>query len=257
MRTHLMVHRLGGSTVEQRDDVLVVRTPHNPSYYWGNFILAPRAPGAGDAARWLHLFTDEFPDAKHVAIGVDGTAGELGEATVWREAGLDVEVDSVLTADDVSAPARRDDGATFAALSPDDDAAWAQLVDVRLALDEAADDAHRVFVERRIAESRAHIADGHGVFVAASVDGVVRASLGIVTDGSGLGRYQTVETHPDFRRRGFAATLLQLAADVARRDFGVRRFVIVADPDYVAIDLYRRAGFIDAEREVKWERAPE
>jgi ribosomal protein S18 acetylase RimI-like enzyme len=111
------------------------------------------------------------------------------------------------------------------------------------------------FVARRVAESRQHIAAGHGIYVAALADGVVRAGLGIVTDGSGLGRYQTVETHPDFRRRGLAGALLQLAADTARRDLGVHRFVIVADPDYVAIELYRRAGFSDAEREVKWQRA--
>jgi ribosomal protein S18 acetylase RimI-like enzyme len=78
----------------------------------------------------------------------------------------------------------------------------------------------------------------------------------LVTDGRGLGRYQSVETHPDYRRRGLSAGVLHLAAEVGRTELGVERLVIVADPSYVAIDLYRALGFLDAERQVQWQRAP-
>lgn len=39
--------------------------------------------------------------------------------------------------------------------------------------------------------------------------------------------------------------------------FDGRRLVIVADPDGPAINLYRSLGFVDTERQMKLERAPE
>ena len=47
-RTDLALLQLGGSEVSDRGDHLVVRTPHNPAYWWGNFLLMaePPAPGA-------------------------------------------------------------------------------------------------------------------------------------------------------------------------------------------------------------------
>ena len=39
LRTDLVLLRLGGSVVEHHDDHVVVRTPDNPTYWWGNFLL--------------------------------------------------------------------------------------------------------------------------------------------------------------------------------------------------------------------------
>ena len=43
------------SVVERRDGYLVVRSPDNPTHYWGNLLLFDRAPVAGDGARWEEL----------------------------------------------------------------------------------------------------------------------------------------------------------------------------------------------------------
>jgi ribosomal protein S18 acetylase RimI-like enzyme len=91
--------------------------------------------------------------------------------------------------------------------------------------------------------------------VAAFVDGVARAGLGVFA-ADGLARYQSVETHPEFRRRGLASALLVEAARLVSSQQRVDRFVIVADPSYVAIDIYRRLGFTDAEQQVQWLRPP-
>jgi ribosomal protein S18 acetylase RimI-like enzyme len=242
-----------GGTVEARDFGLVVRTAANPTFYWGNYLLLPAPPQRGEPTEWLEHFAAEFPDAEHVSIGVDGTDGDLGAADDMRALGLAEDVSIVLTAPGVAPIGEI--GADVELRPPATDEEWAQTVEFRIAVDEDDTSAHREFVVRRAAEFRALMMAGHGVYVAAFVDGVARAGLGLFA-GDGLARYQSVETHPDFRRRGLASALLIEAARLVTARHQVDRLVIVADPSYVAIDIYRRVGFRDAERQVQWLRAP-
>ena len=43
-RTDLALLEIGGSDVEDHGSHIAVRTPHNPTYWWGNFLLFPAAP---------------------------------------------------------------------------------------------------------------------------------------------------------------------------------------------------------------------
>ena len=250
-RTDLMLRRLARASVVDRGDHLVIRTTDNPGFYWGNFLLIDPPP-AGTSSRWLDEFAREFPEAEHVAIGVDGVDGDTGDVSELLAAGLEIEPNVVLTAHALR-PSGRPVEAEVRPLRSDSD--WQQMVAVRLAVDEDDSQAHREFVERKATEARRLATQGHGVYVGAFVDGVVRASLGIVTDGSGLARYQAVETHPEHRRRGLAGAMLVAAADAALTRLGAQTLVIVADPDYVAIDLYRSLGFSDTERQMQLQRA--
>jgi len=53
-RTDLVVRRLAGSQLVEAGDHLVVRTPANPSFYWGNFILVGGGCDPGDHNRWCN-----------------------------------------------------------------------------------------------------------------------------------------------------------------------------------------------------------
>ena len=64
-----------------------------------------------------------------------------------------------------------------------------------------------------------------------------------------------VETHPDSRGRGLASALLHRAGGAAL-EAGAETLVIVADPEYHAIGLYRSAGFDDRETKVELTRRP-
>jgi GNAT superfamily N-acetyltransferase len=90
----------------------------------------------------------------------------------------------------------------------------------------------------------------------AFVEGRLRASLGLVSDGRGLVRYQEVQTRPDFRRRGLARALVATAGRYGLHELGARRLVIVADPGCHAIKLYRSLGFADAGAQVELLRPP-
>ena len=67
--TDLEVARRSGARIAARDDCTVVKTPDNPSYYWGNYIVVPAQARPGAAQE---IFAREFPQPKHQAIGLLG-----------------------------------------------------------------------------------------------------------------------------------------------------------------------------------------
>jgi ribosomal protein S18 acetylase RimI-like enzyme len=246
--TDLMIRRLAGSEIADRGDYLVVRTPRNPTFYWGNFVLvSPEVP----AEEWLGLFAREFTGAGHVAIGVDGTDGASPGSPPLLESGFELEVSTVLVlagppgdAPAVDHPCRP--------LRGDDD--WAQAAGLRRALGQEQGrltEGYRVFLDRRVAEARELDRAGHAVHLGAFVDGRLRSCLGLMSDGGGTARYQTVETHPAFRHRGLAGALVEAAGRHGLTNLGASRLVIVADPDGPAVNLYRSLGFRDAEHQVQ------
>jgi len=256
-KTDLALRRLGGSEIADRDEYIVVRTPANPDYRWGNFVLLPGPVRARDAERLMEIFAAEFPDVEHQAFGVDGTAGRVGDHDTVKDLGLDIEINAVLTAHRLHEPARLGaSGAVVRRLLADED--WEQAVALRLAVYELAwKPGQREFTARQFGEVRGCCERGDGAWFGAFVDGRVVASLGLLRAWSGTARYQNVETHADHRRQGFASRLLYESSVWARDALGVDTVVIVADPAYHAIDVYRSLGFEEIERQVQLERPPD
>ena len=48
-RTYVALRVLEGGQVTDRGDYLVVRSPGNPDFWWGNFILMAALPEVGSA----------------------------------------------------------------------------------------------------------------------------------------------------------------------------------------------------------------
>ena len=91
-RTDLALLTDSGSVVEDRGTHLVVRSPDNPSYFWGNFLLLAQPPVPGGEKEVVGAFHTEFPLADHVSIGID-TADLTDEArAAFEAAGLTVDV---------------------------------------------------------------------------------------------------------------------------------------------------------------------
>jgi len=253
--TDIGIRRLGNAHVEDCGDYIVVETPSNPDYWWGNFILLPGPPGPGDAARLRQLFTSQFPSAAHLALGVDGVDGDAGDAETLSELGVEVEINHVLSAGQLREPDPPAGGAVVRRLRDDDD--WAQAVEVRLEVyEEAENDEQRAFIERQLAESRDICERGEGGWFGAFADGQLVSSLGVIRAVPDVGRYQTVETLDAYRRRGLAGRLLFEASRWAANALGVRRLVICADPEYHALRLYEALGFEVVERQVQLQRQP-
>lgn len=256
-QTDLTLLRVGGSTVEDLGDHLVVRTPNNPSFWWGNFLLLSDPATARDADRWLHLFAEAFPGAQHVAIGVDGTRGQPGDLAAYTNRGCRVEALTVMTATSVHPPPRPNTAATYRRLRTDAD--WAQSVGLRLACDEVEKEYgenHHEFVRRRTSTNRALCEAGHGDWWGAFLDGSLVSQLGLLATGARLARFQSVETSPAHRGSGLAGTLVHHASVRGFAELGARTLVMVADPGYLAIRVYRSVGFVDGETQLQAERRP-
>lgn len=255
-RTDLALLKLGGSVIEDRGDHLVVRSPHNPTHWWGNFLLLNRAPPRDDAGIWLNRFADAFPAATHVALGFDGTNGTVDQLAVFGELGLRPEAQAVMTATAVHEPARRHPTAVLRALRSDRD--WAQSAELRIRCDagEYHPDDHPAFVHAKVATNRRLVRAGHGDWFGAFIDDVLVAQLGLFTASPGLARFQMVETHPDFRRHGLAGSLVHHASRFGFDILRAKTLVMVADPDYFAIDLYRSVGFQETQSQLQVERPP-
>jgi ribosomal protein S18 acetylase RimI-like enzyme len=252
--TGLEILLLQGSTVERRPGYRVVRTPANPTYHWGNFLLVDGAPEPGSLAGWVSTFRAEHPTAAHVAIAIDDPEPRLDPAEA-EELGLAVEHDQTLTASRLS-PVEPVAGVDLRAVDPGSDAPWAALVEMELLDFEGGDVAgHRVFLERRYAGHRALSAAGHGSWYAAWVGERPVSTLGLFRLPSGRARYQQVMTDPAYRQRGIAGALLRFAGHDQQAQ-GAGELVIVADPEGPAIGLYRRAGFVDVAPEWALYAAP-
>lgn len=253
-RTDVMIRILEGSQVEDRGDFLVIHSPANPTYWWGNFLLLAEPPGPGEARRWVTAFAREFPTAQHVALGIDVT--EIGAIDIGELVAEDLRLErsAVLTAQELVEPPQPNRTAAYRQLTGDDD--WRRAAELRAIVNQDEPGGDPEFVQARVSAERSVTEAGHGAWFGAFVGGELVAQLGLATDGSGAARYQNVETHPDWRRRGLAGTLVWHAGRHGLDAFGASTLVIVADPHGAAIQVYRSVGFADAETQIGFERQP-
>ena len=252
-RTDLMLLRLQGSVVEDGRDHLVVRTPANPGFHWGNFVLAGQSWVDRPLADLVAVFHAEHPAAHHVAIGVDGVDGRVWGHDELGECGLEVDRSVVMTATEVREPLHPNTDAVCRMLSSDAD--WAAAVDLHAVEHHEFEPAeYRDFVRRRMTARREQQKAGLGGWFGAFVESEMLCGLGLFTDGSGLGRFQGVDTLASARRLGLASTLVHHASMVGQRDFAIRDLVMVADPDHGAIRIYRSLGFADSEIQIGLDR---
>lgn len=212
-------------------------------------MLLPGAVGAGQLGGWLEVFSRTFPDAKHVALGIDSVDGVAGDEGELAAAGFRVERSTVMTARSVVPPARPNAASAYRFLSSDDD--WEQLVGLTLAANPMEMDGYEDFVRRREAAHRAVVEAGHGQWFGAFDGDRLQASLGLLTDGSGVARFQDVQTRPDDRGQGIASTLVHTASTYGFTDLKAETLVMVADPEYLAIRIYRALGFDGTETQVQ------
>ncbi|HEX3802366.1 MAG TPA: GNAT family N-acetyltransferase [Solirubrobacteraceae bacterium] len=242
--------------LDRRDGYWAVRSPDNPKFWWGNFLLFDDPPAAGDGERWEALFRAEFgarADVTHRSFAwdrVDGEAGDAERELVAR--GYELEWTSGLVAkpDQIVLHPRANEEVVVQALDADgDQRLWDGVIELQQA--QAPDgyersDYHRTFLKRRQDGLRELFHQDRGAWYVALLDDVPVASLGIVVTGA-RARFQAVDTLETHRRKGIATRLVAEAAAHAASEHSIDHFVIAADPDYHAIGIYEGLGFGRAE----------
>jgi ribosomal protein S18 acetylase RimI-like enzyme len=253
-RTDLALLQLGGSVIEDHESYIAVRTPDNPTYWWGNFLLLPAAPSSQELRACEAVFTHTFPGARHRAYGIASAHGSREDLTALAMAGLSVEASTVMTATATSVrePPRPNRAATYRPFEADDD--WQQQVELALAGDNQS--SGRDFVVAKAKAQRRMTDSGAGTWWGAFAADRLVCSMGLFQASAGLCRFQDVKTHPDARRRGLAGTLVHQISRCGIDELGATTLVMVADPDYLAVRVYRSVGFEDSETQLQAERRP-
>ena len=240
LQTELALAATRGTVID-RGDYIVIETPDDPGYYYGNLLVMPAAPQAGEVAYWTRRFGDELgknPAIRHVTFWWDGTSGDAGATDELAAAGFSLERSVVMTAAPTDV-VRLTAPLPIRALTADEVLATAKLA---YAIGDRHDESFRTFVERRAAWYRNLVARGLAAFYAAFDGAQIIASLGLVQLGS-LARFQDVQTLEPYRKRGIASALLATAAAHA-----AQQLVIVTHVSSAGERVYERAGFRIAER---------
>ncbi len=246
--TDLAVLEHTGSSVEDQGDHLLVRTPVNPTFHWGNCVLVTDLDAVGDAQRWIETFDGAFPYANWIAIGL---AAMPSDEAAWSTAGVELELDDVLAT--ATLPRQTPLAAAYSVRELESDGDWEQLVALAMAENERTDpyprSSHETFLRARRRSDADLVDRGLAAFFGAFAGDTLAASLGIVLCGT-TARYQNVGTDEPHRRRGLATHLLGVAGKWAG-DRGCDRWVIVTESTNVAGRIYRAVGFEPAVSTVK------
>jgi len=254
LRTNLLFHRFDGRVLD-RGHYLVVHSPRNPGYYYGNLLVMADPPRPGDAASWCELFAREVGEplgVDHVTLAWDGD--DAGHTDELVTAGFELEANVTLACSEGQA-ARAVPGLTMRPLAGDAD--WELASRLNAAVDplRGSSEAYERFRARSRERTRGMTEAGLGHQMGGFVDGQLVCQMGIFSDGE-LARFRNVETHPEFRRRGICGSLVVECTRIALTELGARTAVIVAEPQSQAERVYRAAGFSDAGRELSALRPP-
>jgi len=257
-RTDLIFPQFDGQ-IHDRGEYLVITTPTNPTFYWGNFLIFANPPGPGDLENWKGIFEREIKTptgAGHYAFGWDSIDGETGLVQPFLEEGFDLLQSVVLAARQVRPPAKYNHEIVVRRLSEQWE--WEQAIANQVACRDAghSEESYLVFKRAQMLRYQQMTRAGLGFWFGAFLGDRLVADLGLYSTGT-LGRFQSVGTHPDYRRLGICGALVHQASRFGFDEMKLETLVMVADENYHAARIYETVGFEPQERQVGlqwWQR---
>ncbi len=186
-RTDLAMLRMSGAQVIGFEDHILVESPDNPGYHWGNCVLVTSGDLAGDPPRCLRTFEMYLPGADHVAIGLPSTPS----TRAWRPFRVQIGSTESLIRREPLSPGALPPGYEVRQLLGDED--WERAVRADVA-EHGDSPGYEDFARRRIAAHRRLVDDGVGAFFGVFAGAELAADLGVVVCWQEVARYQNVRT---------------------------------------------------------------
>jgi len=236
-----LLHQLSySSKITDKGTHLVISTPGLPFYEWGNFLMFPGPPVAGDSIQWEALYRGEFKKSgcTHMAFAWDSASGESGEIQAFTEDGYYFEYDDILTTKKAIRPNNYNDEMKMRVLQTDDD--WERRAELNLACGDTLD---RIQLVQLGAHYRSDAQKDRGVFLGAFLKSELVGEMALFRGGEDYGLISLVKTHPDFRATGICRTLLYHVVQFGIELFQFKEFVLVADKAGIAASVYQSVGF--------------
>ncbi len=229
--------------IEEKEGYTLVKSPQNPTFYFGNFLLLNEAPSSKDKTRLEAIFDVHFNDLTalhHYTFCWEKAAPKDYQA--FLDAGYELDVCVVLIAhkSELIAPTKINTNITIKEFNSTED--WQQWIEQEVANREKSisEVGFRKYINRKKAAYLQLVEQGKGNFYGAFLKDEMVGSAGLFHE-NGLGRFQQVTTKTEHRRKGVCTTLLHAMCEQAFTH--LNHLVIVADKDYHALQLYQNLGF--------------
>ena len=211
--------RCPDTSVEVTEQVIVYKTKTRPDYWFGNYIVSS-TPVTSESlpeirSQWQKEFSQE--------AGILWQIGEFQFQLSLTELTADIELIKVKN-----------------------EVQYENALKIALADHEATPQSGATsdFIQWRLEQRLKSAMLGNGGWWLLMNQGMPVASCGLFFDPNGLmGRFREVTTHPEWRGRGFATTLVGLLAQNFLTQGQVQELIIVSEPDSIADRIYRKLGF--------------
>ena len=249
LKTDLIFSQFGGDVVV-RDEYIKVATPKNPRFFYGNYLLFSTPPQKDSFAKWTELFKKEFADNKeisHMTFCWENPKGIESDASEFVKNDFVIEESLVLSTSQIVRPRKYNSEIEVKPVVSVRD--WDRVIEHQV-MSRKADFVEDEYLHFKIQQFNAYREMSQaklGNWFGAYIDGQLAGDLGLYY-ANGVGRFQAVETNPFFRRQGVCSTLLYEVCKVALMEWNLQELVIVADPEYHALNVYQDVGFKPVEK---------
>ena len=242
LKTSLIFAR-NESEIVERESYLAIKTPTNPGYHWGNFLIFKNPPEDGQIETWKKLFAREFPyysEIKHYVFAWDEL--KAPSSPEYLAHGMELEKSVGLVAKELVRPKHFNEDIIVRPLQSEDEWMAADELQTSTRLETYSYKEYFEFKRKQSLSYQKLVQKKQGYRFGAFLKGQLVADLGIFHENR-VARYQNVATHPDFRNRGICSTLVYTAGQIILSEGQVDQMVMVADPDYHAARIYESVGF--------------
>lgn len=247
LRTDLHAAGFKGK-VERREGYWVVMTPDRPDFFWGKYLAFDVPPPEDGFLRWCDAYDREFGQGRFKVFTWDDPLRQ-GVIEPFVEQGFRADSSDVFGASALIKPPRYNRDIEVRPLRTDLD--WSDAVEVHVNENwYLKNQDQRSFVENSLRDWRDLCERGLGRRYGAFLSGRVIGDCGyFVVDGTC--RFNSVATHPEFRRRGVCSTLVYETGVQSLQT--ADRMIVVAASESEAGKVYRALGFQVLEKQFSLE----
>jgi uncharacterized protein YrzB (UPF0473 family) len=231
------------SEIIKKDDYIVIKTPSQPDYFWGNFLIFSKPPKKEDFITWKEIYKTEFESEEPNFFTLTWDSEEVDKESIisFEKDGFSLGLDITLATCHPVKPSRFNEKVVVKPIETNEE--WAMIPEVHFDKDSPkSKTAQMGFAEKRIESFREFTKKGVAHRFGAFLNGKLVGDLGLFYENE-VARFDLVATHSDYLRQGICQTLVYLSSIYMQKHYKVLKLVIVADDDYYAIDVYKKVGF--------------
>lgn len=258
LQSEFIFHAFEG-IVTDLGDCIMARTPSNPDYYFGNFLLFGGPPQADQIAGWITRFEQEFApysEVRHRTFQWLPSSPVSDEVIAeFKQAGFTLDETQVLAGQAVHLDKPAPEGVEFRKLKTDEE--WKTALDsqARNVYPGATPEDYRRYKEACFDHHRRMADAGFGDWWGAFKGDELVANMGLYF-GDGVGRFQAVETSPEHRRQGICRAMVHHVSNDAFAKHPGITLILHADAHEVARHIYKSVGYEQIELLQSFHRAP-